>query len=418
VTTPALAFAVPSELWLGALVFAVLATVLALLVLGAESLLSRGGVADVHVEGHGSLRAPRSRKLLSVLTDGGIAIPAVCGGRGTCGLCRVTVVSGDAGQVTPTESAHLRAAELARGMRLACQATVRGELRVRVEEDVGAARSLTTLVHSSRNVTALLREVVLRPEGAATLEFRPGQFVLVTCPPYRLGLHELPVDEPFREEWERLGVDHLVASCDRPTTRAYSLAAPPAEDGHLTLLVKVAVPPPTAVGPTRAGTVSTWLACVRPGDRVSLTGPYGQFVPDESDRELVFVGGGAGMAPLRAHIHHHLLRRRTSRTMSLWYGAKGRRDLPYAAELDRMMEEHANFRWVPVLSEARPDDAWTGPTGFVHAHLRTAFLERHAAPGECVYFLCGPPAMLAATREALSAFGIDPSRVHFDDFGA
>ncbi len=393
------------------------------LILVARALLLGRGSATIDIEGWGSVLAPFGAKLHQVLSGAGVPLEAGCGGRGTCGSCRIRV-GGEAGAPAATEVALLGEPAVARGLRLACQVTVRGPLQVALPEGLPAAAMRVT-VRSTRNLTPLLKEIVLQiPDGTA-FDFKAGSFVQVTCPPFGLRLAELPIDERFRGAWERIAANGLEAGCTRPTTRAYSLANYPGE-GHgegqgqspiAMLVVRLALPPPGSARGTPAGVVSTYLFSLRPGDTVSLAGPFGHFVATESDEEMVFVGGGAGMAPLRAHVLEQILGRRTDRKISLWYGARSARDVIYADEFERLAREHPNFTWSVALSEPEPDEDWAGPVGFIHQHLHDAYLATHPAPAACEYYLCGPPLMVHAVVAMLERLGVDRAKIFYDDFG-
>jgi Na+-transporting NADH:ubiquinone oxidoreductase subunit F len=321
------------------------------------------------------------------------------------------------GPVLPTETSRLARREIAQGVRLACQLVVREDLAVTVPEDVLGVASWTCRVRSARCVATFIKEIVLElPEGE-TIGPPAGRYVLVTCPPYRASYRDLAVDPDVRDEWDRLDLWRYRAGTDTPTTRAYSLASHPGEKGILILIVRVALPPP-GVPEAPPGIVSSWLFGLRSGDEVEVAGPYGRFFVDDTDAEMVFVGGGAGMAPMRAHIFDQLLRLKTRRRISFWYGARSRREVFYQEDFDRLAAEHENFRWTVALSEPRPEDGWEGETGFIHEVLERRFLADHPAPEDCEYYLCGPPMMVKAVRETLDEFGVDPERVRADDFGS
>jgi Na+-transporting NADH:ubiquinone oxidoreductase subunit F len=360
--------------------------------------------------------APRGTKLLAALNAASIEIPSGCGGKGTCGQCRIRVVEGG-GPPLPMETAILARREVAQGVRLACQVTVRDDLEVAIPEDVLGVQHWRCRVASTRCVGTFIKEIVLEmPEGEG-IDAPAGRYVLVTCPPYRLSYRDLAVDPEVRDEWDRLDLWRLTASNDAPTTRAYSMANHPGEKSTVMLIVRIATPPPAA--PTAPpGVASSWLFGLRAGDEVDIAGPYGHFLVEPGDSELVFVGGGAGMAPMRAHLFDQLEHLRSSRSMSFWYGARSRRELFYVEDFDRLAATHANFSWTPALSEPRPEDQWQGETGFVHEVLLRRHLADHPAPETCEYYLCGPPLMVKAVRSLLDELGVDPERVHADDFGA
>jgi Na+-transporting NADH:ubiquinone oxidoreductase subunit F len=385
-------------------------------VLLARRLLLPSGEVRVLVNQGRSVPARRGEKLLAALHSAGIRVPASCGGKGICGQCRVQVSSGG-GAVLPTEAARLARREMRQGVRLACMVTVRDDLEVAVPEEVLGVEHWTCHARSTRCVGTLIKEIVLELPGGETIPPPAGRYVTVTCPPYRLAYRDLPIDPEVRDQWDRLGLWRLEARSDTPTTRAYSIASHPGEKGIVTLIVRLATPPPAA-SEAPPGIVSSWLFGLRPGDEVEVAGPYGHFFVEEGEGELVFVGGGAGMAPMRAHLFDQLERLGTRRPISFWYGARNRRELFYVEEFDRLAAEHENFSWTVALSEPGPEDDWQGETGFVHEVLHRRHLAEHPAPEECSYYLCGPPMMIKAVRSLLDRLGVDPERIKADDFGA
>lgn len=407
-----------SETLLAIACFSTLITGLVLLVLLARQALLPSGSARVLINERRVASAPLGAKLLDALGAAGVALPSACGGKGTCGQCRVEVDPRDAPPPLPTEISRLPRRELARGARLACQLSVRGDLRVRIPEEIFGIQRFEGRVRSARNVGTMVREIVAGLPAGRRIEFRAGSFVQVTAPPFRTRFSDLPVDAAVRPEWDRLDLWRYEVSSPLPVTRAYSLANAPEEDDVVMLLVRLAVPPATAPSDAAPGVVSSYLFSLREGDALAIAGPYGHFYASDGDRELVFVGGGAGMAPMRSHILHQLRGIRTRRRIGFWYGARNRRELPYAELFDQLAAEHPNFHWTPALSEPRPEDDWRGETGFVHEVLERGYLAQHPAPEECEVFVCGPPLMARATRAMLARLGVPEENVHLDDFGA
>jgi Na+-transporting NADH:ubiquinone oxidoreductase subunit F len=318
----------------------------------------------------------------------------------------------------PVERGLLARRDLAAGVRLSCQLTVRGDLRVEVPAETLGVRQWSCRVRSARSVTTLMKEIVLELPAGEGIDFRAGAYVQVTCPPHETRFDRFAIAPEYAGEWERLGLRRLAVSSARATTRAYSLANPPAERTAVTLIVRIATPPPGAEPSVPPGVVSSWLFSLAPDDPVEVTGPFGDFHVDVGEREMVFVGGGAGMAPMRSMIRDELLGRGTVRPMSFWYGARNRRELCYADEFDALATGHANFRWMVALSEPRPEDEWQGETGLIHDVLFERHLRHHPAPETCDYYLCGPPMMARAVLRLLERLGVRRERVRFDDFGA
>jgi Na+-transporting NADH:ubiquinone oxidoreductase subunit F len=405
-----------TEILLGIGLFTGIVMLLVGVVLLARARLAPAGKAVVTVNGERRIPARRGAKLLDALGAVSIYVPSGCGGKGTCGQCRVRVTAGG-GPALPTERSILTRREIARGVRLACQVGVREDLEVQVPEDLLGVEHWICRVRSSRCVASLIKEIVLElPEGAS-IGPPAGRYLLVTCPPYRLDYRDIPVDAAVRDEWDRLDLWRYRAGTDEPTTRAYSLASHPGEKGIAMLNVRIALPPPAAPH-APPGVLSSWLFGLRAGDEVEVAGPYGYFTVEEGDAEMVFVGGGAGMAPMRAHLFDQLERLGTRRRVSFWYGARSRRELFYVEDFDRLQAEHPNFTWTPALSEPRAEDAWEGETGFIHEVLYRRYLAAHPAPEACDYYLCGPPMMVKAVRGLLDELGVDPERVKADDFGS
>jgi Na+-transporting NADH:ubiquinone oxidoreductase subunit F len=403
------------EVLLGVVLFTSIVMTLVVGVLLARHWLLPSGEARVLVNQERSVPARKGEKLLDTLQAAGIRVPAGCGGKGICGQCRVRVTAGG-GAVLPTETARLARREMRQGVRLACMVTVRDDLEIAVPEEVLGVENWICRVRSTRCVSTLIKEIVLELPQGETIPPPAGRYVTVTCPPYRLAYRDLPVDPEVRDEWDRLGLWRLEAGSDVPATRAYSIASHPEEKGVVMLIVRLATPPPP-VPDVPPGVVSSWLFGLRAGDEVEMSGPYGHFFVEEGEGELVFVGGGAGMAPMRAHLFDQLERLGTRRPISFWYGARSRRELFYVEEFDRLAVEHDNFSWTVALSEPRPEDDWQGETGFIHQVLHRRHLAEHPAPEECIYYLCGPPMMVKAVRSLLDGLGVDPERIKADDFG-
>ncbi len=402
---------------LSVLLFTAIVLGLVSVILGAQRVLMPSGSAQILVNDQRTVTGRLGEKLLDALGAGDISLPSACGGKGTCGQCRVRVL-GEVPPPLPTELARLSVRELAQGERLACQLTLRQDVAIRVPAEIFGVRRWTCRVRTARCVGSMIREIVADlPEGER-IDFRAGSFVQVTAPAYEASFRDFPIDTSVRPEWDRLDLWRHRVSSRLPVTRAYSLANPPQEDRSVQLLVRLATPPASAPPGTPPGIVSSYLFQLAPGATLELGGPYGHFFADESDREMIFVGGGAGMAPLRSHILDQLLRLRSQRTISLWYGARNRRELLYAEEFERLQREHPGFRWVPALSEPRAGEPWDGEVGFIHEVLERRYLAGHPRPEECEYYLCGPPLMARATIAMLHRMGAAPETIHLDDFGA
>ncbi len=403
-----------TEIVLGSAVFTGLIMALAFVVFGARAVLMPRGLARITVNGERVLDADLGDKLLGALEHGGVHLPTSCAGAGTCGLCRVTVTG--AGEVLPIERSTLTETDIANGVRLACQVVVRGDLAIAVAADLLAAETWSCTVGRTRSVAPLIKEIVLAlPEGQAR-SFRAGSYVQVTAPPFTLPFAEIAVDPAHEAAWTRLGLRKFTARCKTPVARAYSLANHPGETDALLLNIRLALPPANRPD-APPGVVSSYLFGLKAADAVTASGPFGDFFVMDTDREIVLIGGGVGMAPLRAHVFDQLEYRKTSRRIGFWYGARARIDLYYADDMARLARDHANFSWHVALSDPAPGDAWDGETGFIHDVVERNHLKTHPDPAACEYYLCGPPLMIEAVRALLDRRGVPRENILYDDFG-
>jgi Na+-transporting NADH:ubiquinone oxidoreductase subunit F len=404
------------ELLIAVALFTGIVLVLALLILLAQSRLVPAGNVTIRINGERDIEVPAGGKLLGALGANGVFLPSACGGGGTCGQCKVTVLEGG-GVLLPTEATHLSKHEARGGMRLGCQVSVMENMRIRVPEDVLGVNRWECTVRSNDNVATFIKELVVELPPGETIDFRAGGYVQIECPPYRLAYRDIDIPEQFREDWERFKLFDLQSNVKQGQTRAYSMANYPAENDIIMLDVRIATPPPRAPAGTPPGVVSSYIFGLKPGDKVIISGPYGEFFARDSDAEMVFVGGGAGMAPMRSHIFDQLLRIGTRRKITFWYGARSLREAFYIDQFDRLAAEHENFTWHLVLSEPLAEDDWTGLTGFVHEALLKHYLQDHRAPEDCEYYMCGPPMMNAAVLAMLDSQGVDKENIFLDDFG-
>ena len=402
------------EVVVAALFTVLLIVVLAALLQFARSRLLPARPVTITVNGSRQVVGATNLRLLEVLNDGGVAVPSACAGAGTCGLCRVTV-SG-AGAPLPTELTLLSRQEVKCDTRLACQVVIRGPLDVTVPDEILGVTSFECTVASSRTMTPLIKEIVLSPSPGTSVDMRAGGFVQVTAPPYRISYRDIPIDQIHEPQWERLNLRHLSVHSSEPVSRAYSVASRPQDDESIVLNIRLATPPP-ARPDVPPGIVSSWLFSLRVGDKVSVSGPYGHFGATDTQKEMIFIGGGVGMAPLRAIIHDELERKRSGRRMSYWYGARSLGELYYAEEFEDLARRHPDFRWTPALSEPAPGDNWVGERGFIHDVVLRAYLKDHPAPEDCEYYLCGPPLMIEAVYAMLDSCGVERSSIFNDDFG-
>jgi Na+-transporting NADH:ubiquinone oxidoreductase subunit F len=405
------------EVGLGVTLFTLIILLLVFVILVARSRLVSSGNVTVTVNDDRELQMPVGVKLMNGLANEGIFIPSACGGGGTCGQCRVRVLDGG-GAILPTETSSINKREAANYVRLSCQVTVKQDMHIRVADEVFGVRKLQCTVVSNRNVASFIKELVLRlPEGEL-LDYKAGGYVQIECPPHDLKFQDFDIDERFRGEWNRYRMWQYESHVTKPVSRAYSMASYPLEQGLIKLNVRIATPPPGADASVPPGIMSSYIFGLKPGDVVTISGPYGEFFARNTDNEMVFIGGGAGMAPMRAHIFDQLKRLRSKRKMSFWYGARSRRELFYVEDFDALSASNGNFEWHVALSEPQPEDNWTGYTGFIHKVLHDEYLAGHPAPEDCEYYLCGPPMMNTAVIKMLEDLGVTRDRIMLDDFGA
>lgn len=404
------------EIGLGIVIFTGIITILILLILVVRLKLVTTGEVNININYKDSIQARTGDKLLKALADKSIYLPSACGGMGTCGQCRVKVLSGG-GALLPTETTRITKRDAARGERLACQLVIKQEMAIEIREEIFGAKKWECTVHSNMNVATLMKELVLELPPGEPIEFRAGSYIQVTCPPYQANFSDFDIAPQYHIEWDRLDLWHHRAETKQTETRAYSLANHPAENGIVSLVVRIALPPPGVDENTPPGVVSSYLFGLKPGDKIQISGPYGNFLATETDNEMVFVGGGAGMAPIRSHIFDQLKCLKSKRKISFWYGARNTRELFYADEFDRLQIESDNFQWCVALSDPQTEDDWQGKTGFIHDVLFENYLKDHPAPEECEYYLCGPPMMVKAVCNMLDNLGVDPDHIYYDDFG-
>jgi len=404
------------EIGLGVALFTGIILCLVVVILAVRAGLVTTGEVDIAVNDSRTVRGRVGDKLLGALSEAGIHLPSACGGVGTCGQCRLAVLAGG-GAILPTESAQITRREAASGTRLACQVTIKQDMAVRVPEDVFGVKKWQCKVRSNANVATLIKQLVLQMPQGETIDFRAGSYVQITCPPYRGRFSDFDIEPGFREDWDRFDLWRYEAGTAKAETRAYSMANYAEESDIIMLVVRIAIPPPGVPESVPPGIVSSYIFNLKPGDEVTVSGPYGNFFANDSEAEMVFVGGGTGMAPMRAHIFDQLKRFKSKRKITFWYGARSRRELFFVEEFDRLQAEFDNFQWFVALSEPRPEDEWEGRTGFIHDVLHEDYLETHPAPEDCEYYLCGPPMMIRALRNMLDNLGVDPDNILFDDFG-
>jgi len=404
------------EVLLGVGLFTAIILMLVFVILLARSKLVASGTVTVTVNDETELKLPVGGKLMQGLADAKLFVPSACGGGGTCGQCRVRVISGG-GAILPTETSLLNKREAAEHYRLSCQVAVKQDMQVQVPDEVFGVKLYQCTVKSNNNVASFIKELILALPDGEELDFRAGGYIQIDCPPHDLKFSDFDIDERFRDEWDRFKVWRYESHVKRTESRAYSMASYPLEKDVIKLNVRIATPPPGADDSIPPGVMSSFIFNLKPGDKVTVSGPYGEFFARETDNEMVFIGGGAGMAPMRAHIFDQLKRRHSKRRMTFWYGARSLKEVFYADEFDKLAAENENFVWNLALSEPQPEDNWTGYTGFIHQVLLDEYLDKHPAPEDCEYYLCGPPMMNGAVIKMLDSLGVQKENILLDDFG-
>lgn len=392
----------------------VIMVLVALILVARNRLVSTGDVTiEINGDPERSVQTQGGGKLLTTLADSGIFLSSACGGGGTCGQCRCIITEGG-GSMIATEEGQFTRGEAKEGWRLACQVSVKRDMKIEVAPEFFGVKRWECEVVSNENVATFIKELVLKlPEGEE-VDFRAGGYVQFEIEPYKMSYKEIDVPEKFRGDWDKFGVFDNTAKVDETTIRAYSMANYPEEKGVMKFNIRVASPPPGTDYP--AGKMSSYLFTLKPGDKVTIFGPFGEFFAKDTDAEMVFIGGGAGMAPMRAHIFDQLRRLNSERKITFWYGGRNQRELFYVDDFDQLQEEFRNFTWHVALSD-RGIEGWDGYTGFIHNVLYENYLKDHPAPEDCEFYMCGPPMMNAACTQMLEDLGVERENILFDDFG-
>jgi len=405
------------EIALGIALFTLIILSLVGVILFARSRLVATGPISIEINNDPDkqIEAVAGETLLSLLAEQEIFLASACGGSGICGLCKVKVLAGG-GQVFPTEKDFLSKKQIGEGYRLACQVHVKQDMKLELPAEIFETGRWECEVISNESVATFIKELVLKlPEGEA-LDFKPGSYLQIEAQPHHLKYADIDIAEKYRPAWDALGLWDLESVVDRPLHRAYSLANYAGEAGGLKFNIRIALAPPGS-DDIPPGKMSSYLFSRRPGDRFFASGPYGSFFPRQGDAEMVYIGGGAGMAPMRAHIFHLLKQVGTQRKISYWYGARSLCEVFYQEEFDRLQQEHDNFEWHVALSDPQSEDHWQGYSGFIHQVLCEHYLQDHPAPEACEYYICGPPMMLSCVTKMLQELGVDDGNIFCDDFG-
>jgi len=403
------------EFLIGAFALCTIIMLLVFFVLAARKLLLLSGTARLSINNLEPITVPLGQKLLLSLTENGVNFPAACGGKGVCGLCKINVIKGNT-SLSPVEKTHISSEQAAQGVRLACMLRIKGDLHVEVPDRLTLKNTRQCKVVSNRLVSSYLTELVLEPEDGDNFDFNAGDYILLAAPPCTIKWQEFLIPPTYLAEWKKYGLFKLKTKIEEKELRAYSLSNAPSESNTIQLLVRIATPPANAPLDTPAGQVSSYIFSLKSGDVVSITGPFGSFHCRENDREMLFIGGGAGMAPLRSMIREQLVWQKTNRKLSFWYGARNKKQLCYQSEFEELAQRFSNFSWQVALSEPLEEDNWHGHVGFIHTILLQEYLADHPEPKNIDYYICGPPVMSAAVITTLLGLGVNSDSIFNDDF--
>ena len=405
-----------APIFFGVLVFTSVVLALVGIILLARNQLVNTGAVKIMVNGQKEIEVPAGGKLMGALGEAGILVSSACGGGGTCAQCVVKVHSGG-GDILDTEKGHISKGEAREGCRLSCQVAVKQDMEVEVPEEAFETKKWECVVRSNDNVATFIKELVLElPEGE-DVAFKAGGYIQIECPPHTIHYKDFDIQDEYHSDWDKYDVWRYTSEVDEDVVRAYSMANYPGEKGIIMLNVRVASPPPRAPEGTPPGKMSSFIFNLKPGDKVTISGPYGEFFIKDTQAEMLYVGGGAGMAPLRSHIFELFKNLKTGRKVSYWYGGRSLRELFYIDEFRQIEKDFPNFTFHLALSEPLPEDNWTGLTGFIHQVVIDNYLKDHPSPEDIEYYYCGPPMMNKCVLQMCEDFGVEPENISFDDFG-
>lgn len=403
---------------LGVTMFTLVVLTLVLVILFAKSRLVHSGNIRIEIndDPEKAIEVPVGDKLLNVLGENKIFVPSACGGGGTCGQCKVKVFEGG-GEILPTERSIISRGEAREGARLACQVSVKEPLKIEVDPEIFDVKKWECTVRSNHNVATFIKEFVLElPEGE-NVDFRAGGYIQIEAPPHVADYKDFDIEEEYRGDWDKFDIWRYKSVVKEDIIRAYSMANYPGEKGIIMLNIRIATPPPNAPPSIPPGQMSSYIFKCKPGDKVIISGPFGEFFARETDKEMCFIGGGAGMAPMRSHIFDQLKRLKSKRKMTYWYGARSLREMFYEDDFNSLAKDNPNFQWNIALSDPLPEDNWKGYTGFIHQVLHDEYLKNHKCPEDIEYYICGPPMMNDAVTKMLLNLGVEPENIMYDDFG-
>lgn len=400
---------------LGVVMFTVIVLALVVVILSARAKLVSSGDVKISINGEKTLTVESGGKLMQTLAANGLFLPSACGGGGSCAQCKCVVNSGGGGML-PTEEGSFTKREASEGWRLSCQTPVKEDMVIEVDEEVFGVKQWECTVESNPNVATFIKELTLKlPEGES-VDFRAGGYVQLECPPHHVKYSDFHIEDEYRADWERFGFFNIESKVNEEVVRAYSMSNYPEEQGVVKFNIRIASPPPGSKG-IPAGQMSSYVFNLKPGDKMKVYGPFGEFFARETENEMIFVGGGAGMAPMRSHIFDQLKRLKSQRKISFWYGARSLKELFYKEDYDQLAQDNDNFSWNVAMSDPQPEDNWEGMTGFIHNVLLENYLKDHPAPEDCEFYMCGPPMMNQAVINMLKDLGVENENIMLDDFG-
>jgi Na+-transporting NADH:ubiquinone oxidoreductase subunit F len=406
-----------TEILSGVTMFTLVVLGLVAVLLGARRKLVPSGDVTIQINGDPklALKVPAGNTLLGTLSDNKIFIPSACGGKGACGVCEVVVKSGG-GTLLPTETGYINRGEAKRGCRLACQVKVKRDMAIEIAPEIFNVRKWRCTVISNHNVATFIKELKLALPAGDEVPFRAGGYMQLECPPHSIDFKTFDIEPPYREDWDKFDLWRFKSVLAEPIERAYSMANFPLEKGELLFTIRIAFPPgyKQEIPP---GIMSSYIFNLKPGDELTVSGPFGEFFARDTNKEMCFIGGGAGMAPMRSHIFDQLKRLKSPRKMTFWYGARSLKEAFYVEEFEALAAANPNFSWHLALSEPLPEDNWSGATGFIHNVLRDQYLSQHPAPEDIEYYMCGPGVMNKAVIDMLLSVGVDRENIMLDDFG-
>ncbi|MFT2089611.1 NADH:ubiquinone reductase (Na(+)-transporting) subunit F [Paraglaciecola sp. 2405UD69-4] len=406
-----------NEIYLGVGMFIAIVLALVFIIMFAKSKLVPDGEVTITINGGSQdpITAQPGDKLLGALANAGIFVSSACGGGGSCGQCRVDITEGG-GEILPTELDHISKKEAKHGCRLSCQVSIKQDMNIELEEEIFGVKKWDCEVISNDNKATFIKELKLQIPNGESVPFKAGGYIQIEAPAHHVKYKDFDVPEEYKGDWNHFGFFDVESKVDEETIRAYSMANYPEEEGIIMLNVRIATPPPRNLS-LPAGKMSSYIWSLKPGDKATISGPFGEFFAKETDAEMVFIGGGAGMAPMRSHIFDQLRRLKSKRKMTFWYGARSLREMFYVEDFDMLQKENDNFTWHVALSDPQPEDNWEGDTGFIHNVLLENYLKDHPAPEDCEFYMCGPPMMNAAVINMLKDLGVEDENIMLDDFG-